>query len=168
MPPTVNIRLFKKADNEDVWTLVQHTIGVSYRPDYSPEVIRFFQDYHPREKILDDAANGTIMVAEQGQEIVGTGTIRDAHIRRVFIHPSHQGQGIGSLIARELEACAVRNGQTTVDLSSALGSRTFWESRGFYISQEHFTPVGSDLVIHYYTMTKDLTRPIDNSPTFRV
>jgi GNAT superfamily N-acetyltransferase len=156
VPPTLNIRLFKKADLEDIWALVQHTIGVSYRPDYSPEAIRFFQDYHPREKILDDAANGLILVAEQEQEIVGTGTIRDAHIRRVFIHPSRQGQGIGSLIANELEAHAVQNGWTTVDLSSAIGSRTFWESRGFYISQEHFTPVESNLVIHYYTMTKDL------------
>lgn len=156
MPPTVNIRLFKEADHEDVWALVQHTIGVSYRPDYSPEAIRFFQEYHPREKILDDAANGTILVAEHEQEIVGTGTIRDAHIRRVFIYPSHQGQGIGSLIASELEAHVVRKGWKTIDLSSAIGSRTFWELRGFYVSQEHFTTVESNLVIHYYTMTKDL------------
>ena len=156
MPPLVNIRLFKKADIEDVWALVQHTICVSYRPDYSPEAIRFFQDYHPREKILDDAANGMILVAVKGQEIVGTGTIREVHIRRVFIYPSHQGQGIGSLIASELEAHAVRKGWMTVDLSSAIGSRIFWESRGFYISQEHFTPVETNLVIHYYTMIKDL------------
>ena len=156
MPPTVNIRPFKKTDLEDVWALVQYTIGVSYRPDYSPEAIRFFQQYHPREKILDDAANGTILVAEHEREIVGTGTIRDAHIRRVFILPSHQGQGTGSLIANELEARAVRNGWTTVDLSSAIGSRTFWEWRGFSISEEHFRPVDNNLVIHYYTMTKDL------------
>ena len=156
MPPTVNIRLFKKADLEDVWALVQHTIGVNYQPDYSPEAIRFFQEYHPREKILDDAVNGTILVAENEQEIVGTGTIRDAHIRRVFIHPHRQGQGTGSLIATELEAHAVRKGWTTVDLSSAIGSRSFWASRGFYISQEHFTPVETNLVIHYYTMTKNL------------
>jgi GNAT superfamily N-acetyltransferase len=156
VPPTIDIRLFKEVDLEDVWALVQHTIGVSYRPDYSPEAIRFFQNYHPREKILDDAENGTILVAENEQEIVGTGTIREAHIRRVFIHPSHQGQHIGSLIANELETRAVRNGRTTIDLSSAIGSRTFWESRGFYISQEHFTPVENNLVIHYYTMTKDL------------
>ena len=161
MPPLVNIRLFKKADIEDVWALVQHTICVSYRPDYSPEAIRFFQDYHPREKILDDAANGMILVAEHEQEIVGTGTIREAHIRRVFIHPSRQSLGIGSLIASELETRAIRNGWTTVDLSSAIGSRTFWELRGFYVSQEHFRPVDDNLVIHYYTMTKDL--PSSNS-----
>jgi GNAT superfamily N-acetyltransferase len=156
LPTPLNIRLFNKTDIEDVWALVQYTIGVAYRPDYSPEAIKFFQEYHPREKILDDAANGAILVAEHEQVIIGTGTIRDAHIRRVFINPSHQGQRIGSLIANELEAHAVRNGWTTVDLSSAIGSRRFWESRGFYVSEEHFRPVDNNLVIHYYTMTKDL------------
>ena len=157
MPPTAHIRPFTEADLEDVWTLVQHTIGISYRPDYSPEVIRFFQNYHPREKILDDAANGSILVAEHERKIVGTGTIRDAHIRRVFIEPSCQGQGIGSIIADELEAKAVKTGWTTVDLSSALGSLRFWESRGFFVSQENLSPAGEGLIIHYYTMAKDLS-----------
>ena len=160
MPPSAHIRPFIKADLEDVWALVQHTIGISYQPDYSPEAIRFFQEYHPREKILDDAANGSILVAEHGREIVGTGTLRDAHIRRVFIHPSHQGQGIGSLITDELESQAVKKGWTSIDLSSALGSLRFWESRGFHISQEHFRPVDNNVVIHYYTMTKELASPI--------
>jgi ribosomal protein S18 acetylase RimI-like enzyme len=156
LPPTVYIRPFKETDIETVWALVQRTIGISYRPDYSPEAIRFFQEYHPREKILDDAANGRIIVAEQNQTIVGTGTLREAHIRRVFIEPSHQGQGIGSLIADELESRAIAKGWTTIDLSSALGSLRFWESRGFSVSEEHFRPVDNNLIIHYYTMTKDL------------
>lgn len=156
MPPTLNIRPFTEADLDTVWELVQRTIGISYQPDYSPEAIRFFQDYHPREKILDDAANGRIIVAEQQGKIVGTGTLRDAHIRRVFIDPESQGQGTGSIIAAELETQAISNGWKTVDLSAALGSRRFWESRGFYISEENFTPVEDNLVIHYFTMTKDL------------
>ena len=98
-----HLRSFTPAYLEPVWSLVQRTIGISYAPDYSPEVIKFFQDYHPREKILDDAENGHILVAERDGTIIGTGTLREAHIRRVFIEPGCQGQGIGRVIATHLE-----------------------------------------------------------------
>jgi len=150
------LRPFTTADIEPVWELVQRTIAVSYRPDYSPEVIRFFQDYHPREKLLDDAANGHIIVAERDRKIIGTGTIREAHIRRVFIEPDCQEQGIGKIIVEHLEQNARERQVPEVDLSGALGSKTFWEARGYAVRQEVFRSIDGGPVIHYYEMAKRL------------
>ena len=156
MNQITNLRLFTPADLEPVWSLVQQTIAVSYEPHYSPEVIRFFQDYHPREKILDDAANGHIIVVERDGNIIGTGTIREAHIRRVFIEHSCQGQGIGKQIVSNLEQNVRDRHVPEIDLSSALGARTFWEFNGYSVKEEFQTPTPDGLIIHFFHMFKRL------------
>lgn len=156
MPQNTIIRRFNDDDLPSVYELVQNTIDFSYRPDYPEKVIEFFKEYHTRESILDDAKNGYTIVALQDGEIAGTGTLLGANIRRVFISPLYQRRGIGTLIADELEKKAAADNQSILDLSSALGSRTFWESRGFIIQEELFAPAGKDRIIHYYSMIKTL------------
>lgn len=152
----IQIRQFRGKDLSYVHRLVLDTIDVSYRPDYTPKVIEFFKEYHPRETIRDDAETGYTIVAADDGQIVGTGTLLGTNIRRVFIDTARQRQGIGSLIVNELEKRATREGIHILDLSSALGARTFWETHGYTVREEHFTPAGNNRVIHYYTMMKTL------------
>jgi GNAT superfamily N-acetyltransferase len=150
------IRLFHEDDLPYVYELIHKTIDTSYRADYSARVIGLFKEFHSRENILEDTKNGCTLVALHSGEIVGTGTLLDAHIRRVFVNSSFQGRGIGTLIANELEKIASNNSVTVLNLAAALGSRTFWESRGFIVQEEIFAPVREDIVIHYYIMEKPL------------
>ena len=154
MTPDTILRRFTDNDLSAVYKLVQYTIDISYRSDYPENVIDFFKDYHTSESILEDAENGLTLVVLQEEQIIGTGTLLGTNIRRVFINPHCQRRGIGTLIWEELEATARSKNVPVLDLSSALGSRTFWESRGFTISEEIFAPAGNDRIIHYYTMTK--------------
>jgi GNAT superfamily N-acetyltransferase len=156
LPANTTIRRFHEDDLASVYELVRKTIDISYRPDYPVKVIEFFKKFHTRENILDDARSGCILVALDNGEIAGTGTLLGAHIRRVFISPSHQGRGIGTLIAAELEKMAASNNVQVLDLSAALGSRTFWESHGFTVREELFAPARKDIVIHYFAMEKIL------------
>jgi GNAT superfamily N-acetyltransferase len=156
LPADTTIRRFHEDDLVYVHELIHNTIDISYPADYSARVIELFKEFHSLENILDDARNGYTIVALQRGEIVGTGTLLSAHIRRVFVNPSFQGCGIGSLIASEIEKTASANNVDILDLAAALGSRTFWESRGFSISEELFAPAREDIIIHYYTMEKPL------------
>ena len=137
MPQETIVRRFNEADLASVYELVRSTIDISYRPDYPQNAIEFFQGRHTRERILDDAKNGRTLVAWHSGEIAGTGTLLGAHIRRVFVDPRS-------------------NKVAELDLSAALGSRTFWESRGFTVREELFAPAREDLVIHYFVMVKKL------------
>ena len=156
MPTDTTIRRFTHDDLDVVHNLVHSTIDISYRPDYPEKVIKLFKEFHSRETILYDAENGCTLVALHDGEIVGTGTLLGGHIQRVFIKPSFQGHGIGTFIADELEKIAVENNILFLDLSAALGSRTFWESRGFTIKEELFAPARKDVIIHYFAMEKML------------
>lgn len=156
MPENVVIRPFKEDDLPSVYELVQNTINISYRSDYSAEAIELFKEYHSRENILDNAMNGYTVVAVEDGKIVGTGTLLETSIRRVFISPLRQRRGIGTLIIEELEKQARNNKIPTLELASAIGSRSFWESRGYTVQEELFAPPGKEGIIRYFSMTKDL------------
>jgi GNAT superfamily N-acetyltransferase len=153
-----SIRPFKDTDLIQVWDLVHYTIDISYRADYTPEVVEFFKEYHPPETIRSDAETGYTVVAAGNGSIVGTGTLLGTNIRRVFIDPARQHQGIGSLIYNQLEKQANEKDIYILDLSSALGARAFWEKHGYSVQEEHFTPAGDGRIIHYYTMTKIINK----------
>lgn len=159
LPANTTIRRFQEADLPYVHELVHKTIDISYPADYSARVIELFKEFHSHENILEDTGNGYTLVVLHNGEIVGTGTLLKAHIRRVFVNPSFHGQGIGSLIATELEKIAAANNEAVLDLAAAIGSRTFWEARGFTVREELFTPVREDVTVHYYTMEKPLNSP---------
>jgi len=46
---------------------------------------------------MKDIERGYIVVAESGGLLLGTGTIIETSIRRVFINPEYQHQGIGKI-----------------------------------------------------------------------
>jgi GNAT superfamily N-acetyltransferase len=157
LPENTIVRPFREDDLPPVYGLVHKTIEISYRSDYSEKAIELFKTYHSRENILDSARNGYTVVAVEEGKIVGTGTLLDTNIRRIFISPLHQRRGIGTLIYENLEHKARADNISALDLSSAIGSRPFWESRGFIIQEELFIPPGKDWIIRYYSMVKDLT-----------
>jgi GNAT superfamily N-acetyltransferase len=160
MSSNIIFRPFKDTDLIQVQELVHHTIDISYRADYTPEVIEFFKEYHPQETIRSDAETGYTVVATDNSKIVGTGTLLGTNVRRLFVEPDKHHQGIGTLIVNELEKRAADDGLYILDLSSALGARTFWEKHGYSVMEEHFTPAGDGRIIHYYTMTKIISKTL--------
>jgi GNAT superfamily N-acetyltransferase len=151
----IQIRRFKKEDLPAVYRLIQDTIDVSYRKVYPPEAIYLFKENHNREIILNDASVGYTIVAEQNNKIIGTGTLFETNIRRVYISPLHQRRGIGKLIAQELERQASRQKLASLDLSASLVSRRFWETVGFIVREELFIPVRNGQKLRFYEMTKE-------------
>ena len=152
----VQIRKFNEEDLRSVYRLIQHTIDTSYHEAYPREAIEFFEGYHSKEHILNDAATSYTVVAECKFEVLGTGTLLGINIRRVFVSPLYQHKGTGKLIVRELERKASLDKLTTLDLEASLVSRQFWESLGFLVEREDYVPVSNNQKLSYYKMVKTL------------
>ena len=151
------IKRMNKADLQSAYSLIQDTIHVSYHDVYPPEAIQFFEDYHSKRNIWNDAASGYGVVAESDdKEIVGTGIILGTNIRRVFVSPKHQHKGIGKSIAQELVRRALAEKLPALDLDSSLVSRVFWESLGFIVQKEDYIPVRNGKRLQYFRMAKTL------------
>ncbi len=150
------IRQMQEKDLQPVYLLVQDTLQISYQNIYPVEAIEFFKEYHQEKNILKDSKSGYTLVAESNGKILGTGTLLETNIRRVFIHPSHQHQGLGKSIFKHLEKRATQNKLSSLDLSSSLTAKGFWESLGFTIFKEFSLPVANGQKLDYYEMTKRL------------
>jgi N-acetylglutamate synthase-like GNAT family acetyltransferase len=124
--------------------------------DYPKEAIQYFKEYHCDENILKGAVKGYTIVLEKNNRIIGTGTIIDNHIMRVFVNPSFQKRGIGKLIMLNLEKKAASKGVKAVKLDATLSSKKFYDSLGYTTCEKTFVKVENGKKLNYYKMKKGL------------
>ncbi len=149
-------RKFHPDDLEQVGRLVVKTIDTCYPQFYSPRAIEFFKEYHSAKNILRDAADGLTLVAEEGGTILATGTLFGTNIRRVFVDPACQRNGLGRRIMAELEAGAVRRGLKFVDLDSSLFARRFYLSQDYLVLKDSALQLSPADSLGYTKMAKRL------------
>lgn len=157
MEQEIRIREFQESDLESVYKLVHDTIAVSYREIYPHEAIDMYKMYHSKENILRDAVTGFCAVAESGGEMVGTATLVDTDVRRVYISPSYQHAGIGGKLFSAIEEKARELRTGNLELGASLISKEFWESQGFTVISEDTITIQNNKELRFYRMTKKLS-----------
>jgi GNAT superfamily N-acetyltransferase len=154
----IRIRRFRRRDLTAVRELIYNTIDICYSADYPKEAIKFFKEYHSDENILKGTAEGRTIVLEEGNQIIGTGTVVVDHIVRVFVDPMFQKRGLGKLIMHKLEEKAISTGVKAVNLDASLPSKKFYDSLGYATCEETYLEVENGEKLHYYKMNKALRR----------
>jgi GNAT superfamily N-acetyltransferase len=152
----ISTRAFQSSDLIAVKSLVQITIDACYSKVYPKEAVQFFKDWHCDERILKDAKEGYTILLYEDTRIVGTGTIVDNHVMRVFVDPAFQRRGFGKLIMRKLEERAVSTGIDVVKLDASLPSKTFYDSLGYITLERAFLEVENNRRLDFYKMEKAL------------
>ena len=154
MMQDVELREFRRQDLEAAKSLIDETIKASYSI-YPEEVIEHWtEDHHSREHISSRARDGYTIVLEYKGRIIGTGTLLGRSIQGVFIHPSHQRRGFGKLIMHKLEKQAMADGIGTLELTSTLVSKQFYDSLGYATLREDHFSAGAKQEFRYYRMMK--------------
>ncbi len=152
----ISTRVFRPSDLIAVKILVQITIDACYSKVYPKEAVQFFKDWHCDEKILKNAKEGYTILLHQDNRIVGTGTILDDEVMRVFVDPAFQKRGFGRLIMRKLEERAVTNSVDVVKLDASLPAKTFYDALGYVTLEKTFLDVGNNRRLDFYKMEKVL------------
>jgi GNAT superfamily N-acetyltransferase len=152
----MKLRKFKKADLAEVKNLIDKTINACYRRVYCAEAMQFFKDWHCDDRILADAEGGYTVIAKQGGQVIGTGTIVGSEIKRVFVDPAFQNRGLGRLIMRELEGRAISAGIDTVTLDASLPSKKFYDLLDYVTLEKTFREVENGERLNFYRMEKRL------------
>jgi len=82
--------------------------------------------------VRDAAPEGEVLLAEDGDWVIGALVLREGHIEGVAVRREYRGRGIGAAL---VEAAVVDEGGTiTADFRA--GVRGFWKSLGFEVEQE--------------------------------
>ena len=152
----VRLREFRPMDLPAVQKLILKTTDVSYAKTYPPSAIDHFKEHHTDEKILGDAKEGYMVVLECDGRIVGTGTLIDGKITRVYVKPADQGYGLGSRIMNLLEQHARGEGLESVFIYSSVVAKRFYESLGYCIEARKSAEMEDGGQLEYFEMVKYL------------
>lgn len=153
----VDMKLLK-ADltyTDSIYELVQDTIIKVYPKYYESEIVQFFCDFHSKENIVSDIGNGNVYVLISENEIVGTGTVCDNHLTRIFVKCDEQNKGYGTFILNELES-KITDKHDTVYLDTSIGAKDLYVKRGFRVIKKECYPVKKDIMLNYEVMEKKL------------
>lgn len=126
----MTLKIIGLVELKEVYNLIQNTIQNCYSKYYSPGVVYFFCTHHSSENIAEDIKAGRVYGVFIDNHLVGTGTIKENHITRVFVHPDYQGKGVGTYIFGAFEKIIFSYSDSVV-LDSSLAAAKFYDKRGY-------------------------------------
>ena len=101
----MNIIPANPADFETVKRITHETIRKVYPHYYPAGAVEFFLAHHSAEKIADDLRANCVYLCQNAQgQTVGTVTLHENEIDRLFVLPEYQGQGFGRMLLDFAEA----------------------------------------------------------------
>ena len=140
---------------EEIYRLVQDTVTTIYPKYYPKEVVDFFCQLHNRENIMKDIACGNVGALIEDGQLIGTGSYKDNHITRVYVHPFFQKRGYGSYIMQVLEN-EIALHYDTVYLDASLPASHMYEGRGYVTVKHDKWEVENGAVLVYEIMQKQV------------
>ncbi len=126
----------RRANNEDlsvVADIVHNTINEIYPKYYPKGAVDFFLKCHNKDSISKDITDGNVYLLEDDNNIVGTVTVNDNEINRLYVLPDYQGKGYGGFLLEYAEKVVFENYDEII-LYSSLSARAMYIKRGY---QEH-------------------------------
>ena len=89
------IRAAKETDFDSVKDITQTTIWSVYPKYYPSGAVQFFSNHHSDDRIRADIVAGIVFLIEVDGTAIGTVTVADNEINRLFVLPDFQRKGYG-------------------------------------------------------------------------
>ena len=147
------IRLAEIADLETVLQITHDTISEIYSHYYAEGVVEFFQEHHSRENVLSDIENGIVWLLEEEGSMVGTVTIKEDAVNRLFVLPGYQSHGYGSQLMDFAED-KIAQKFDYVHIDSSLAAKEMYLKRGYKEKKTCRIPADNGDTLIYDEMEK--------------
>ena len=157
--------VIKKArldQTDEIDEIVSKTIKEIYPKYYSDEVVEFFLALHNHDTIHNDILEDNTYVIGCGTTILGTGTMNQNAISRVYITPDNQHEGIGTRLMDYLEKEIIKK-YSHVNIDASLPATEFYRKRGYELLRQAEYAVSNGKLLSYSMMRK---REFDIDPAF--
>jgi GNAT superfamily N-acetyltransferase len=125
------IRAFAPHDAEAVSALIRRTMQVSNSRDYPLARLQPLMDYFSPEKVLLLSQERVCLVAEVDERVIGTVGLEGTELVTFFVHPDHQGRGIGAQLLAAIEERARALGVVRITVDSSITGAAFYARMGY-------------------------------------
>lgn len=154
----ITIRIAQHSDAIEIQALYQNTVLVINRRDYSQAEVEDWAscgDDLPRlEEML--RTHYFIVAVNQQSEIVGFSSITpQGYLHSMFVHKDFQGQGIATLLLKDIERYAKMNRITRITSEVSVTARPYFEKQGYAVEVEQKRKA-NQLSLTNYWMAKSL------------
>lgn len=150
-------RLAKPKDAKEIYEIVQDTIKRIYPKYYLPEIVDMFCAFHDKERIGKDIETGNVYVLLENNKIIGTGTVKENHITRVYVLPDFQGKGFGTFIMDQLEE-EIGKQYDNAEVDASLPACKLYYNRGYKTIDHGIWECTNGIIQIYEMMEKKLTK----------
>ena len=116
----------------------------------------FYSRISPKEAIKDDLINANVYLMESDGYLVGTGTIKDNVIKRLFILPQYQHHKFGTELLQCLEDELAVNDIFTAAVDVHEQVRGWYQAMGYAVLSEQIVDINGE-TLPYYHMEKQVT-----------
>ena len=118
------------SDLETVRDITQKTIRTVYPHYYPAGAVEFFSAHHSDEHIITDLEAGNVYLLEAEGISVGTVTINENHINRLFVLPENQHRGYGRMLMDFAEGIIFEK-YKTIELDASFPAKPIYLKRGY-------------------------------------
>ena len=105
--------------------------------DYSGDFLSKVEASLTPQSLCELARERVILVATEGDAIVGTASLGSGQVHAVFVHPARQGRGVGTCLMAAVESEARARGERELILYASLSAVAFYEVHGWRTVREH-------------------------------
>lgn len=160
MDKDFTIRIAQPSDALEIKDLFQDTVLNINRRDYSKAEVEDWASCgndisHIKEMIR---THFFIVATNQQLQVVGFASItQQGYLHSMFVHKDFQGQGIATLLLKEIERYATTNGITRITSEVSLTARPFFEKRDYIVEKEQKRKA-NQLSLTNFWMAKKLTK----------
>ncbi|MDO4468022.1 MAG: GNAT family N-acetyltransferase [Bacillota bacterium] len=144
-----------ESQKEIVFYITQTTIDGIYPNYYPMGAVQFFKSYHKEESILHDIQKGYVYLVKIEDSFVGTVTIKENEICRLFVLPQHQKNGYGKQLIEFAEE-TIGNNYSSILLDASLPAKKIYQKRGYKEVEYHQLLTENGDFLCYDVMKKEL------------
>jgi GNAT superfamily N-acetyltransferase len=141
---------------EKVYDAVHNTIEKIYPKYYPRNAVDFFHKHHSKENMQKKLPDEFTRIIIENGMVIGTGSVKDNEIGRVFILPEYQNKGYGKILLKELENKVIQSNYKEITLSSSLGAVFFYKNCGYKYCDYKIIQVDGGENLCYLEMVKEV------------
>ena len=149
------IRAAKETDFDSVKNITQTTIWSVYPKYYPSGAVQFFSDHHSDDRIKADIDAGDVYLLEADGNGIGTVTVADDEINRLFVLPEFQHRGYGKELMDFAEEI-IRGKHDHIILDASLPAKQIYLKRGYVATKYNMIETGNGDYLCFDVMEKSI------------
>ena len=152
----MSIRKAGMSDIETVKEISYQAISQIYPRYYPMGAVEFFLSHHSEENIINDIKRECVYLCDDGgQNTVGTVTVKENEICRLFVLPVFQGNGYGRELLTFAES-KIKEKYGEIILDSSLPAKGIYLKRGYKEKEYHTIKTENGDFLCYDIMVKQI------------